>query len=108
MVCTKQLSVTAICLETNMLNGLILAVKYGALRAKISASSQKAAAICQACLKVSIAEALAFSGINHTNTHFKLITITLRTPKLATLNMQDNFLSSECGGKKIKSLPRLH
>lgn len=62
MVCTKQLTVTAICSETNMLNGLVLAVKYGALQAEISASSQKATAIYQVCLKVSISEALAFSS----------------------------------------------
>lgn len=71
MVCTEQLTVTAICLKTNMLNGLVLAVKYGALRAEFSGSSQRAAAIYQACLKVSIADALAFSSINHTNTHSK-------------------------------------
>lgn len=45
-----------------MLNGLVLAVKYGALQAEISASSQKATAIYQVCLKVSISEALAFSS----------------------------------------------
>lgn len=87
MVCTKQLTVIAICLETNMLNGLVLAVKYGAMQAEITASSQKASAIYQACLKVSIAEALAFSSINHTNTRFKLIAIKRQSTKVATLNM---------------------
>lgn len=91
MVCTKQLTVTAICLETNMLNGLVLAVTYGALQAEISASSQNATAIYQACLKVSISEALAFSSINHTNTHFKLMAITRQSTKLATLNMRYEF-----------------
>lgn len=83
-----------------MLNGLVLAVKYGALQAEISASSQKATAIYQACLKVSIAEALAFSSINHTNTHFKLIAITLRSTKPATINMQHD--SFRKGGTKSR------
>lgn len=48
------LFVTAICLETNMLNDLVLLVKYGGWQPEINACSEPANTIYQPCLKVSI------------------------------------------------------